>query len=258
MTMIILKTSLLAILISCYADYATATLQRSNSVANLYTRNYKSAIESPEKYIELTEKFFEANKGILNENYVIGRMQNELCSITSLFYSWGRVFGVKEYANIHNDSSSSSSSSSNSLSEVLAIDISWPNLKRVIRDLPQYQAVGDPIEPTVEAINKGEPLTLPNLKWILEKSPLARIGSEESLEDGNNESGLTPENIDLLMKLCVGSPESRVFTIPSTTTYDGKKIDGTLRKMAGNMTGVQRIMSVLAVSIVNSLEDTPC
>ena len=93
-----------------------------------------------------------------------------------------------------------------------------------------------------------------HLKWIINyfEPFVEKIQNHEIDPDDKYDSGLTDEDINLLIKLTVGA--NRVFGISSMSEAEKKKFhDEALTVMLQNATGFQRALSLLIMSIINSI-----
>lgn len=215
--------------------------QRRGSIALLPSvqKDEKRKSMSIQDHFNLIEKFSSANGKILST-----RMKKEYNNLVKNLRILGRIFGYKKYPN--------SEEQGNKQPEILSVDISYPNLLRVVKEhlkkkYPNWAEI-EGKEPW-----NHRPYTEEHLKWILDR-----------FECVANRVSLTPERIDLLIKLTVGIRRSawdqsnQLFVVDlfrkDVSEDDLNNFVENLKNILRNKTGAQRVMSLLVLSMCNKIE----
>ncbi|GHS91101.1 hypothetical protein AGMMS49949_00880 [Alphaproteobacteria bacterium] len=218
------KLNLAATLAVVFAAPSFGTLKRvdSKAVLNPWTSNEpRHPFTTMNGYIHIADRF--AKK--YNIYPLLGNAMREEYGVTvGWLKKLGGIFGFKPY--------------DPSVQGVISIDISWPNLRRVIGHL-------------LESTNEDNPetgngtLTLGNLKWILHYLAPALDEIEKPSRGDQNKSGLYPTQINLLANWC---------TTRGLFREEAKKaseFQSSLKEIIANRTGFQRIMSLLCDFVLN-------
>ena len=130
------------------------------------------------------------------------------------------------------------------------VDISCPGVIQYAKNLLENddKKAEDP-----RNLSDDQLLGIEHLKWIIDyfEPFVAKIQTHEVDSDDKYDSGLTDENIDLLIKLTVG--KNRVFEISKMTEEETARFtNDALRVMLCNASGFQRAISLLIMSIINN------
>lgn len=129
-------------------------------------------------------------------------------------------------------------------------DISCPNIIKYAKNrLNSSLSAVDP-----SSLPEDQLLQMQHLKWIIDYfSPFVeKIQHHEINPNDKYDSGLTDKDIDLLIKLTVGP--NRVFGISKMSELEKQKfLNDALKVVLLNATGFQRVLSLLIMSIINSV-----
>jgi len=132
------------------------------------------------------------------------------------------------------------------------LDVSCPNIIRYAKN--QLNHENSLIEEDPSDLPEDKLLQKEHLKWIINyfEPFVEKIQNHEIDPDDKYDSGLTDEDINLLIKLTVGP--NRVFGISNMSEAEKKKFhDEALTIMLQNATGFQRTLSLLIMSVLNSV-----
>ncbi|MDR1207717.1 MAG: leucine-rich repeat domain-containing protein [Holosporales bacterium] len=162
-----------------------------------------------------------------------------------IFFELGQIFGFKRYpaANLGPDAE-----------EVISIDISWPNLRKVVlKKLSGVNATPIPYDVTPQSV-----ITHSHLKWLLEtwETSLDRIdGIFNNADPDEITSGLTQDQINLIWNIC----NERIFSLSALRNKDVEDtekrkcmqdaLETAVKTLLLTKSGVQRILSLIFVSL---------
>jgi hypothetical protein len=165
-----------------------------------------------------------------------------------IFFELGQIFGFKRYPAANRGSDE----------EVISVDISWPNLRRVVlKKLRDVSATPIPSDLTPQSI-----LTRSHLKWLLEAwgTSFDRMeGIFGNADPDEITSGLTQEQINLLWNIC----NERIFDlsfIHDEQSSDGKQcrqdaFETAVKSLLLTKSGAQRILSLIFAKFATENEN---
>jgi hypothetical protein len=142
---------------------------------------------------------------------------------------------------------------------VIHLDISWPSILKYAEDsLPTT-----PQQVAVQIEDTGQPLNFENLRDLLKeygKRAFKKDSKRAFKKDSNGAedhrfSDLTENKIEELAKICVARNANRLFNLEHLSQEEEAKFMQMLHEMLGNSTGFQRIMTLLAMSIINNCKE---
>lgn len=192
-----------------------------------------------EEYIQLANKFSDAN----GTTYRFGDvMKREYNRYIDRIRKLGDIFGYKKYT----------VEGAGDQPEVISIDVSYPNLERVIKK--HIESHVDGWEQIQEEYPDTQFPSTPNqLKWLLKKIDEIRDRATHSLTD---------DEINWFVQALVADDSSRVFQVvgvklSSPKPGDTERFKNTLKNILKNESGFQRLMSLLLIRVCEPMRLLP-
>ncbi|GHT90711.1 hypothetical protein FACS1894122_01690 [Alphaproteobacteria bacterium] len=236
MKRILMSSCVLAMLLTIVVE-AEATLERLSSCADLLAKqkpaqgastadeqSLQENIFSVEEYQDLLNKFYDQNKEYLKGT--APDIREEATVSAADLYRLGKLLGFKEYKLKGAPEGSEG---------IPTIDLSWPNIRRVFEGkaiLPSNKRA-ERLKDIIKAIDEFKGFSHTNFPLV-----------QKQIEGQANE----------IIKLCLEGNE-KLFDLEALDETCSTRFKEHLKQMLVNYTGFQRIMSLLAVSILNSIEE---
>ena len=239
-------------------------IRRADSRARIHILKNKEELPEPmstEEYIDMLKKFLKENNQLIDSTEFIN-------TLDVLFDAQKGIKLTDFYGDKYRESKPFRKDN------ISIVDVSCPNIiryakERLSRDnkeLADDKSLSERLSELKNGVNPSDldqrhALEFKHLKWIIEhfEPYVKKIQSHEIDPNDKYDSGLTDEDIELLIKLTVGNDynHERVFDRYGRSTdieHNGKTyrfIEDGLKVILRNATGFQRILSILIMSIFN-------
>ncbi|MDR2464313.1 MAG: hypothetical protein LBD36_01700, partial [Holosporales bacterium] len=133
---------------------------------------------------------------------------------------------------------------------VVHLDLSFPSIQQYAQKFIAYSARQQNNVAAVDHNDYSKPFNYQNLRNLLNYYS-ARIFQQNDRRHSN----LTTDQINAFIRLCVADNDNRLFNLSQLSAEQKEQIIQNLREILSTSTGLQRILSLLTLSIINQDKD---